>query len=181
MLIIGDRMHHIWLMAAYIGKVHTGRLWFHHYVYGFAVLLSSFVWIILFTPVSLLSLFTINTTNVAVNVGRFFVLGGLALVIDDLPDVSKTVERSLTWLKLKAYEARKILQVVQFLLGFACVYLLLAISVYLVQSPHWVTPANFILISTLTVTALTSFVSVKQKIWLNLKLEHHNPRDKPNY
>lgn len=158
--------------ATYIGKVHTGRLWFHHYVYGFIVLFSAAVWITLFTSVSLIELFLVNTTDGAVNAGRFFVLGGLALMIDDLGDVSKTAERFLSWLKLKAYRARKILHIFQWLLGFVSVYLLVAIGTYLVQSPSGATTANFILIGTLTVTALTSFGIVKQKIWLNLKPEH---------
>jgi hypothetical protein len=155
--------------AAYTGKVHTGRLWFHHYVYGFIVLLSSSAWVTLFTSISLLNLFRLNTANVAVNVGRFFVLGGLTLIIDDLPDTSKTAKRSIVWLKLKAYQARKILHVVQCLMGFTSLYLLLAISLSIMQSPQWVTAANFILIGTLTVTTLTSFGSVKRKIWLRLQ------------
>ena len=72
--------------SAYVGKVHTGRLWFHHYVYGFFVLLASAVWVVFFTPVSLLNLFFVSTTNISVNVGRFFFIGGLTLVLDDLPD-----------------------------------------------------------------------------------------------
>ena len=76
--------------SASIGRaLHTGRFLFHHYVYGFFVLLSSSVFVVAFTSVSLLSLFLVDTTNTAINVGRFFVLAGLTLLLDDPPDVSK--------------------------------------------------------------------------------------------
>ena len=59
--------------SACIGRaLHTGRFLFHHYVYGFLVLLSSSAFVVLFTSVSLISLFLITSSNLAVNVGRFF-------------------------------------------------------------------------------------------------------------
>jgi hypothetical protein len=158
--------------CATLGKVHTGRLWFHHYVYGFVVLLSAFAWIILFTPVSLVNAFMINTTNATVNAGRFFALGGLALVLDDLPDVSKYMEHSLGWLKRKAAQVGKLLHAVQFLLGVMVMYLVFAISLAIIQSPQGATTANVILIGTLMATAATSFAAVKRKTWLNLKPGH---------
>jgi hypothetical protein len=157
--------------AAYIGKVHTGRLWFHHYVYGFFVMLSSAVWIILFTSVSLLSLFLVNTSNLAVNAGRFFMLGGMALVLDDLPDVSKYTFRSLRWLKSKACQAQRVLHVTQIALTLVVVYFLVAVIMSISNNPNWVTPANFILLGSTFVTILTSMMTVKLKTWLRLQLD----------
>jgi hypothetical protein len=161
--------------AAYFGKVHTGRLWFHHYVYGFFVLCASIVWVVFFTSVSIVSLFLVNTGNVAVNVGRFFILGGLALVLDDLPDVSSFSMRSLKWLKSKACQAGKVLHAAQIVIGIAALYALIAIVLSVFQNPNWVTPANFILIGSVLVTVLTSFLAVKLKTWLNLKLDEDSP------
>jgi hypothetical protein len=158
--------------AAYMGKVHTGRLWFHHYVYGFFVLIVSSAWIVFFTSVSLLSMFLLNTSNLAVNAGRFFFLGGLTLVLDDLPDVHKVTFRGLRWLKAKAHQARSIIHAAQLILGFVTVYLLITVSLSIAAKPQWVTPANFIQIGTLLVTALTSLASVRQKIWHKLNPEH---------
>ena len=53
------------------------------------------IYVAFFTPVTLLSIFLVNDTSVQVNLGRFFLLGGLTLVLDDLPDVSKRIESSL--------------------------------------------------------------------------------------
>jgi hypothetical protein len=158
--------------AAHIGKVHTGRLWFHHYVYGFFVLISSIAWVVFFTSVSLLSLFFINTTNVAVNVGRFFILGGLTLVLDDLPDVHTFTFRGLQWMKVKAHQARKFLTAAQLTLGIATLFLFAAVSLSIATDPQWLTLANCIQMGTLLVTALTCFTSIKRKTWFKLHLKH---------
>ncbi len=54
------------------------------------------IYVIAFTSVSLVMLFLVNSSNMAVNTGRFFLLTGLTLVLDDLPDVSKESNRPLT-------------------------------------------------------------------------------------
>ncbi len=151
--------------AAYMGQVKTGRLWFHHYVYGFIVLVLSVAFLVVCTSVSLLSLFTSNITDVSVNVGRFFMLGGLALVLDDLPDVSNRTASFIRRLKSMAHQGRKVVQAVQGLLGFACLYFSVAISVGMAQNPGWVTVANLVFVGTLIITSLTSFWSVKRKVW----------------
>ena len=151
--------------ATHICKVKTGRLWFHHYVYGFIVLILSFAFLIFCTSVSLLSLFTANITDVAVNVGRFFVLGGLALVLDDLPDVSSRIASFLCKLKLLAHRGRKTIHAVQYLMGFVSLYFFVVVSIWMIQNPKGATLANIIFAGTLFITCLTSFWSVKRKIW----------------
>jgi hypothetical protein len=157
--------------AAYMGKVHTGRLWFHHYVYGFVVLSLSLIWIVLFTSVSLITVFFINTTNLSINIGRFFFLGGLALILDDLPDVHSVTFHSLRWLKSKACQIREILHFTQLIMGFIALSFFVIVSLSISQKPQWITPANFIQIGTLLVTAFTCFGSVKMKVWQNLDPE----------
>jgi hypothetical protein len=162
--------------AAYIGKVHTGRLWFHHYVYGFAVLFTSITWVALFTSISLTNLFLVNTANVSVNVGRFLFLSGLALVLDDLPDVHRVSMHSLRWLKSKAYEARKIIYAAQAILTALVIYVLAAVILSVSQNPNWVTPANFILIGSTLVSILASFLTLKLKTWLKLETNNNEPK-----
>jgi hypothetical protein len=153
--------------AAVFGRVKTGRLWFHHYVYGFFVSASSAALLMVFTSVSLLTLFTTNITDITINVGRFFILGGLALVLDDLPDVSRVTASFVGWLKAVAYRTRKIVHAVQFLMGLVSSYFFVSITAWIVQYPGEATLANLILVGTLFVTSLLSFISVKRKIWLN--------------
>jgi hypothetical protein len=154
--------------SARVGRaLHTGRFVFHHYVYGFFILLTSAVFVVAFTPVSLLSLFLVYTSNIAVNTGRFFVLAGFTLILDDLPDVSKRVESTLNRLKSKAYQGRNVIRWLQLFTGLASFYVFIAVSVWTTQHPTLAVPASF-MIGTFLVTSLTSFVCVKRKVWLKI-------------
>ena len=154
--------------SACIGRaLHTGRFLFHHYVYGFLVLLSSSLFVVLFTSVSLISLFLITSSNLAVNVGRFFILGGLTLLLDDLPDVSERIESSLNWVKSKACQVRRVLHALQLLTGVASFYLLVSVSISTIQNPERAFSNSF-LIGTLIVTSITSLACVKRKAWLKI-------------
>jgi hypothetical protein len=75
------------------------------------------VFITFFTPVTVFNLFLVDSSNVDITAGRFFLLGGIALLLDDLPDVSKRTSRLLDWLKLQAYKTRKILFAIQLISG----------------------------------------------------------------
>ena len=152
--------------SAMIGrKLKTGRFLFHHYVYGFLVLACAAVYVVAFTPVSLSNIFLVNNTTVAVNTGKFFLLGGATLVLDDLPDVSRRVESALNWLKAKVLRAKKLVIVAQAVTGAVSLYLFGAVTLAMLHVPENVTLANFILISTVLITGLTSFVFVKRRVW----------------
>ena len=159
-----------------IGKVETGRLWFHHYVYGFIIMAIATILTAIWFPTSMLSLFTANDSTVGINVGRFFIIGGLTLVVDDLPDVSKTLKSGLCFLKARAHQNRRIFHAVQLIMGFTSLYFLLAVSIYLPQHPAEITLANIILVGTLTVTTLTSFANATRKSWLKIRLEKAKSR-----
>jgi hypothetical protein len=157
--------------SAAIGRcLHTGRFLFHHYVYGFFVLITSSVYIIGFTSVSLLNLFFVNSTNIAVNTGRFFILTGLTLFIDDLPDVSKRVESALNKLKSKIYQIRKIVHVTQIVTGIITFYVFLSMALSIQQHSN-LTVANVLTMSTILITSFTSFASAKRKDWLKITIE----------
>jgi len=154
--------------SARIGRcLHTGRLWFHHYVYGFFVLLSSSIFVVAFTSVSLIMLFLINSSNIAVNAGRFFVLTGLTLFLDDLPDCSKRVESVLNKFKSKVYQVRKVIHALQLVTGLASFYVFLAVAL---SMSHNVTLSisNLLTMGTLLITSITSLACVKRKAWLNI-------------
>ena len=154
--------------SAGIGRgLHTGRFLFHHYVYGFIVLLASSVFVVLFTSVSLVNLFLITTNNLAVNVGRFFILAGFTLLLDDLPDVSERVESWLNWAKSKACQARRVLQALQLITGLASFYLFISASISTIQTPERAFSNSFLIV-TLLITSITSFACVKRKAWLKI-------------
>jgi hypothetical protein len=158
--------------SALVGrKLHTGRFLFHHYFYGILVLCCAAVYVVLFTPESLVTIFFVNSTEPAVNVGRFFLLGGFTLLIDDLPDVNKRLESSLNWLKAKVLRAEKVIVAAQLVTGAFSLYLCFAVLLYVLAVPVWLTVANALLIGTVFVTGVTSFIFVKKRIW------HHAAAD----
>ena len=154
-----------------IGKVDTGRLWFHHYVYGFIVAAIAAISTAVWAPSAILTLFTMNSTETGLNVGRFFILGGLTLIIDDMPDISSRLKTGLRLMKSQAQRYGKILHAVQLMMGLVMLYFFIAITVYLPQHPPEITLANAILLGTLLVTTLTSFANVKRRDWLSIDLE----------
>jgi hypothetical protein len=154
--------------SAAIGRaLHTGRFLFHHYVYGFFVLLSSSLFITIFTPIPLPSLFLVESNSVAVNAGRVFELAGLTLLLDDLPDVSKKMQKGLNWIKTKAYQARKSLHVFQFTTGCFAFYCGFSILLDTIGNSDRALPNSFAIVS-LLLTGITSFACVKRKAWLKI-------------
>ena len=154
--------------SASIGRaLHTGRFLFHHYVYGFFVLFTSAIYVVAFTSVSLVMLFLVNSASLAVNTGRFFLLTGLTLVLDDLPDVSKKVESTLNKIKSQACRIRGVFHALQLATGAVTFYVFLAIAIFEIQHPS-TNIANYLTMGTLLVTSLTSFACVKRKSWLKI-------------
>ncbi len=154
--------------SASLGRtLHTGRFLFHHYVYGFLILLFSVVFVMAFTPVSLSNLFLVYNQSVAVNAGKFFVLAGFTLLLDDLPDVSKRIEFALKALKSKAYRARKVIHLLQLITGLVSFYAFLSVGLWTTQHFEWAFPASLTM-GTFLITSLTSFIFVKRKAWLKI-------------
>jgi hypothetical protein len=152
--------------SASIGRsLHTGRFLFHHYLYGFMVLVCALVYVILFSPVGLFELFFVFDESVEVNIGRFFVLGGLALLLDDLPDVSTRVESALNRLKFRVGEFNKVVSVLHIVCGAVSLYMFTAIVLSMAVTPQWVTFANMLCVGTIFITGVTSFIFVKRGIW----------------
>ncbi len=155
--------------SAAIGRaLHTGRFLFHHYVYGFIVMFISSVFITFLTPVSIFNLFMVDSSEVDVTAGRFFLLGGLALLLDDLPDVSTRTSQFLDWLKRQAYKTRKALFAIQLFSGSITLYLSIAIILYTIQNPARALPDAFF-VGSLIITSITSLALVKRKDWLKIQ------------
>ena len=157
-------MFNIYLVVR-IGRVKTGRLWFHHYVYGFAIFVLACALLLLFGSISFFGIFVGNGYSFAVNAGRFFALGGLTLFIDDFADVSKRLTFVLRLVRSKVYRVRGAIRVVQGVLGFMSFYISLCVifSTSLLQGSNSV--GNLVLAGTLLVTSFTSLGSVYMKMW----------------
>jgi hypothetical protein len=110
----------------------------------------------------------VNDTSVAINIGRFLLLGGLTLLLDDLPDASKHIESGLNKIKAGAHRLQKAIVAAQLVTGAFSLYLFAAVTAAMTQVPEWVTVANFLLIFSTLVTGVTSFIFVKRKVWCNI-------------
>jgi hypothetical protein len=150
--------------AVRMGKVKTGRLWFHHYVYGFVLFVLACALLLLFGSISFFGIFVGNGYSFGVNVGRFFVLGGLTLFIDDFADVSKRLTFVLRLVRSKVYRIRGPIRIVQVVLGLMSLYIFLCVifSTSLRQGSN--STGNFVLAGTLLVTSLASLESVYKKM-----------------
>jgi hypothetical protein len=156
--------------SAALGRsLHTGRVLFHHYFYGFIVLLCAVGYVVLFLPVSLFNLFFVFDTSIAVNVGKFFILCGITLVLDDLPDVSKPIESALNHLKLTVGKRGRLVSMIHFFCGAVSLYIFAAVALAMYYNPQWVTLANSLCAGTLFITAVTSFIFVRRQVWQKIK------------
>ena len=118
-----------------------------------------------------MDLFLLNSASIAINTGRFFVLTGTTLLLDDLPDVSKRVEATLNKIKSKAYQARKVIYASQLVTGLVTFYVFLAIATSALFQHHAFTVSNFLTMGTLLITSITALAFVKRKAWLKIKVE----------
>jgi hypothetical protein len=154
--------------CAKLGRsLHTGRFLFHHYLYGIIVFLCAVAYVVLFVPVTLLNLFFVFDNSFAVSFGRFFILGGLALLLDDLPDVSARVESSLNRLKLGVGRFPKLMSTAQILCGAASIYVAVAIAVAMYFDPTWAL-ANSICVATFLISGISCLIFVKRSFWQNI-------------
>jgi hypothetical protein len=152
--------------SAGLGRsLHTGRFLFHHYFYGLMVLFCAIVYIVFFTPISLLTIFLVNNTSVQVNVGRFFILGGLTLVLDDLPDVHSKLDSGLSRLKNMVGQGARLVSSVQLVMGVVSFYIFVAVTLSVCVTTEYVTVANLLLIVSLFITSITSFIFVRRQVW----------------
>lgn len=160
--------------SASLGRsLHTGRFLFHHYLYGFIVLALAVVYVTLFVPVSLVNLFLVDNTGIAVNIGRFFILGGLALLLDDLPDVSSHMEKALNHLKFHIGQKGRVVTVLQLICGSISMYIFAAVILSMYYRPEWVTLANVIVAGSVLITGITSFIFVRRNVWVKINHNSH--------
>lgn len=155
--------------SAALGRsLHTGRFLFHHYIYGFIVFAAAIAYVLVFVRIPIWVLFFVDNTTVQVNLGRFFILGGAALVIDDLTDVSAHLEKGLNRLKFRIGQKGKFVSVLQLICGVISFYIFGAITLSIVFRPEWFTVANVLVDCSVFITTVTSLIFVRKRVWLKI-------------
>jgi hypothetical protein len=159
-------------------KLHTGRFLFHHYFYGLLIMIVAAVYVTFFTSASLFTIFLVFNESVNVNIGKFFLLAGFALLLDDLPDTSMRIEGHLNLIKGKVRKIPRLIEAVQAIAGVVSLYLCASILWGIINVPEWVTLANFITSFSTFITAVTSFVFLKRRFWHNIEPNHSKEANK---
>ncbi len=155
--------------AAATGRsLHTGRFLFHHYVYGFIVVVITAVLVTVFTPYSAISMFFVDSNDVGVNAARTFFLAGLALFLDDMPDVSLHTERGLNWLKTKCCYIKRTLHYATLVTGIFAIYTALAMTAYTITDNYYRWLPNSFGIGTLIITGIMCIGFFVRKDWLKI-------------
>jgi len=164
--------------AKIIGKVRTGRILFHHYVYGFLASSISLLLMLIFAPAYILLLLmpslgfeTSGLQAIPVYAGLFFVYGGLTLVIDDLHDVSLSVGRMLDRLQIKIQKSSRTLQTIHLCSSLISTYILICGVIWYLQNNFWVRnwplwdASNIIFMASLLVTNVWALKAVRARLW----------------
>ena len=173
LLIIPAAVLNIYLSSKIGRSMHTGRIFFHHYVYGFLVIVFSVIFALALTSVSLPLLFLVYTSDIAVNASRFLLLAGLALLLDDVQDVSVKVGFGLKRLELKAYQYRKVFHWVGLLSGLVSWFVFAAVTLWTTQHLNLALEAS-VMVGTFLVTSLNSLMYFKRGEWLKMKISKNN-------
>jgi hypothetical protein len=155
--------------AAATGRsLHTGRFLFHHYVYGGAVLAVTCVAVTVLTPISAVSLFFVDSNDIAVNGARATFIAGLALLLDDLPDAAEWIENSLNWVKTKVCNIKRTMHYATLVTGFFAIYVSLAmIASTIANNGYRLLPNSFGIIS-FFITGVMAIAFFLRKDWLKI-------------
>lgn len=153
--------------TANLGHVQVPRLRFHHFVYGFAIFAVSAIFLMLMS-FSLLSIFTVNITDVNFNIVRIFVLVGLTLIIDDFADISKTTTAGLRFVKSRTYQKRRMIHAIHCVLCCISFFVFLCITFWFTQTPGGTNLKNLAMDGSLLVTVLTALGGLYKRTWMKL-------------
>jgi len=166
--------------AKLLGKVHLKRILFHHYVYGFIASSIPVTLTAVYAPtyalVFLLPSLGLQTTGlqtIIIYSGLFLVYGGLALMIDDIRDVSMRVGRTLDKLKLWAVRSRETIQKVHFVSSLVTIYVAAFIgawclgNVAMMEAGSLWYASNVVVAVNLFVAGFWGLRAVKAKYWFS--------------
>jgi len=138
----------------------------YNFLFGIIISAISAILLLTYTPLTFLGIFTESNTDLMVNLGRFFLLSGMAVFLLYIPSTIKTMLRPQETVQSKTNFGYKILHWVQLVIGIICFYMYIAINISIGGNPQNNTLANFILTYALLLTSLSSFGVFFQKNWL---------------
>jgi hypothetical protein len=94
-------------------KLHTGRFLFHHYFYGLIVMIIAAIYIVFFTPVSLVTLFLGFNETIEVNLVQILHTRRISITARRLARCFKANRRTPYWMKSKAIQIPRVIGLLQ--------------------------------------------------------------------
>ena len=169
--------------AKIIGRVQIRRLLFHHYVYGFAVMIVGSIFLFpSFIPPSLIasssSLFNverIGLQGMMLYTNLFFFYGGLTLLLDDFADISSSIKRALDWLGDKVHRSGRPIQFIHFFSSLITVYISISVLLWFISRYQWILQwpmwflAHVVFIASLLINALWGLDVTRKKRWFQTR------------
>jgi hypothetical protein len=96
-------------LAIKISQIKTS----YNFLYGILIAVISAASLLIFTPLSIFSIFTASTTDLMINMGRFFLLSGIALFLIEIPSILKMIGFTQKTTQLKSNLGYKIFFLLQ--------------------------------------------------------------------
>jgi len=171
--------------AKILGNVELKRIKFHHYFYGFVASSISFIFIAIFAPAYLFTLLmpilisdTYSHAAMPISAAFLFVYGGMALMIDDIQDVSLRLKRALQSLKRRIQRFGRTLETFHLCCSVASTYVTVSIILWTFANGLYSGRSAFpglsagIFALNLLITCIWGLEMAKKRFWLkNLSVD----------
>jgi hypothetical protein len=165
--------------AKSIGRVHVRRLLFHHYVYGFVVMIFGSVLLFSFSmPGSILASSGLLSTTERIGYQSitfytylFLLYGGLTLFLDDFADISLKTRRILDGVRERVFRSGGTIRSIHFLSSLITLYLSISVFLWFIERQHWIAQwpiwflAHVFFISSLLVNSFWGLNVVMKRLW----------------
>jgi hypothetical protein len=138
----------------------------YNFLFGLIITGISVASLLIFTNVSIFTIFTASTTDLMINTGRFFLLSGIAISLLEMPSMLKIIGLTPKTTQTKDNLGGKILFCLQLAMIFIIFYMFFAVIYYIGQYPEANTIANLILSFALLFTGFITFGATIFKTWL---------------
>jgi hypothetical protein len=157
------------LLAVKISEVKKS----YGFIFGIGIASISAVSLMTLAQLSFFDIFTKSTTDVMINLGRFFLLSGIAVFIIEIPGLLKIIGLTQKISIPKNSFLYKILFLLQIAMIVTTFYLFFAVTAYMSQGAGANSLANTLLNFALLFTAFISFGATIFKTWLKQEEVQH--------
>jgi hypothetical protein len=136
------------------------------FIFGIAIASISAISLLTLAQLSFFDIFTKSTTDIMINLGRFFLLSGIAVFIVEIPSLLQIIGLTQKISIPKNNFIYKILFLLQLAMIVTTFYLFFAVTAYMSQGSGANSLANAILNFALLFAAFISFGATIFKTWL---------------